>query len=377
MQNQRLLSVFAVVAGISLSVSAFAEDENMLSGMFSASLKIVPLGNVTQVQYKPALINYPNTVDLTSEYSVDGTNYTPFDNPITGSNSSETFKTYIRTKSLAPTVTTASARVGANSSAPTMSIALSTNGQLDISALSVAEIHPSKANDDDSNPDNDKVLIPVSLTIKDGRATGDAYTYSFKYKNDNNAWAAATVGEVPTCGRGQALAYMNVIFINCSQVTNGSTEIALYRHGGGQTVQVGDAVTVDLSSICGGQSSSSSSPPEQCTDGIDNDDNGATDCSDSACYSDPACQESSSSYPSTENDCSDSVDNDNNGYTDCNDSACSSDPVCAQSSSSSSSESYSESNCSDAIDNDSNGYTDCADSACSGDYSCSGSSSSY
>mgnify|MGYP001817957386 FL=1 len=66
--------------------------------------------------------------------------------------------------------------------------------------------------------------------------------------------------------------------------------------------------------------------PEICNDGIDNDNDGLTDCNDSAdCSNNSACIAPS---PETEI-CHDGIDNDNDGLTDCNDSAdCSSNLVC-------------------------------------------------
>lgn len=53
---------------------------------------------------------------------------------------------------------------------------------------------------------------------------------------------------------------------------------------------------------------------KNCSDGIDNDNNGATDCDDARCQTSPACQE--------DGNCGDGIDNDDNGLADCDDEAC-------------------------------------------------------
>jgi hypothetical protein len=88
-----------------------------------------------------------------------------------------------------------------------------------------------------------------------------------------------------------------------------------------------------------------------CNDGIDNDQDGATDCDDSDCATDPVCL--------PESICNDGIDNDQDGATDCDDSDCATDPVCLP-----------ESICNDGIDNDQDGATDCDDSDCATDPVC-------
>jgi len=85
---------------------------------------------------------------------------------------------------------------------------------------------------------------------------------------------------------------------------------------------------------------------EICDDFMDNDCDGFTNCSDTDCANDPACQEI----------CDDGIDNDQDGFTDCSDSDC---PACLP-----------ETDCSDGVDNDSDGYSDCDDSDCAADPAC-------
>ena len=60
-----------------------------------------------------------------------------------------------------------------------------------------------------------------------------------------------------------------------------------------------------------------------CTDALDNDGDGQTDCDDNDCAADPAC------VPPPETICDDGNDNDGDGQTDCFDTDCAADPVCA------------------------------------------------
>ena len=62
-------------------------------------------------------------------------------------------------------------------------------------------------------------------------------------------------------------------------------------------------------------------PVEDCSDSVDNDDDGLSDCDDPDCDNQPPCAQ-------TETDCSDCIDNDGNGLRDCDDSSCSDDTAC-------------------------------------------------
>jgi len=84
-----------------------------------------------------------------------------------------------------------------------------------------------------------------------------------------------------------------------------------------------------------------------CSDGVDNDSDGQTDCADLGCTSDPACV-----GPSPEV-CVGGIDEDGDGLVDCVDPDCAGDPACPSSE-----------NCSDGVDNDSDGFVDCQDLDC-------------
>jgi hypothetical protein len=94
-----------------------------------------------------------------------------------------------------------------------------------------------------------------------------------------------------------------------------------------------------------------SGAPEDCTDGIDNDGDGAIDCADSDCAGTPGC---------VSEVCTDGVDNDGDGRVDCADSDCAVDPACVGEI------------CTNGIDDDGDGLVDCADTECSLLPACSG-----
>ncbi len=89
-----------------------------------------------------------------------------------------------------------------------------------------------------------------------------------------------------------------------------------------------------------------------CTDGLDNDNDGSSDCSDSDCSTVAACDESS-----VANGCTDGADNDSDGATDCDDADCASVVACNEFLAGANA-------CSDGTDNDGDQLTDCQDPNC-------------
>jgi hypothetical protein len=89
-------------------------------------------------------------------------------------------------------------------------------------------------------------------------------------------------------------------------------------------------------------------PPENCTNGTDDDFDGAADCADSDCAAQPQC---------TPEICNNGSDDNANGQTDCADAQCANSNLCIE-------------NCTDTIDNDGDGQIDCADAGCAGDANC-------
>lgn len=94
-----------------------------------------------------------------------------------------------------------------------------------------------------------------------------------------------------------------------------------------------------------------------CTDRIDNDRDGRTDCADTDCAGNVACI-----VPATETNCTDRIDNDRDGAVDCADSNCAGTAACAVPTS--------ETSCTDVVDNDRDGAIDCADPDCDADPAC-------
>ena len=92
---------------------------------------------------------------------------------------------------------------------------------------------------------------------------------------------------------------------------------------------------------------------EICNNNIDDNSNGQTDCSDSACTASAICQ------PQIEI-CTNSIDDDSDGLIDCADSTCTGASVCA----------VTTEICTNSIDDNNNGQTDCADVACFGVLAC-------
>lgn len=91
---------------------------------------------------------------------------------------------------------------------------------------------------------------------------------------------------------------------------------------------------------------------ESCANGIDDDDDGATDCEDTAdCKLFPGC-------PMLEV-CDDEVDNDGDGYADCKDVGCVGHIACPDTEV-----------CDDSVDNDADGLTDCDDNLCAAAPNC-------
>ena len=88
-----------------------------------------------------------------------------------------------------------------------------------------------------------------------------------------------------------------------------------------------------------------------CTDGVDNDGDGTTDCGDADCFTDPACI--------SPEICFNGVDDDRDGATDCDDTDCFGFPTCGE-----------PEICDNGEDDDLDGAIDCADADCSDSPAC-------
>lgn len=97
---------------------------------------------------------------------------------------------------------------------------------------------------------------------------------------------------------------------------------------------------------CTGTASCQPLPPEVCTDGLDNDGNTLTDCDDPVCIGTGSCESPVAEI------CNDAIDNNGDSLLDCEDPLCSTATYCLPE------------NCNDDIDNNSDGLTDCEDPVC-------------
>lgn len=88
-----------------------------------------------------------------------------------------------------------------------------------------------------------------------------------------------------------------------------------------------------------------------CIDGVDNDDDGYTDCEDPECWTASHC---------TGEDCFNGIDDDEDGFIDCEDPECFSDPNCVTT----------WEDCENSIDDDGDGWVDCDDPDCEGSFLC-------
>ncbi len=126
------------------------------------------------------------------------------------------------------------------------------------------------------------------------------------------------------------------------------------------TMLLGLVAVAALMGLAAGCSDDSGTAKETlCTDRVDNDGDGKTDCADSDCAHNAAC-----TNPTTETNCSNNIDDDNDGSTDCADADCANDPACANPTT--------ETNCSNNVDDDNDGFTDCSDTDCANDPACQG-----
>jgi len=174
----------------------------------------------------------------------------------------------------------------------------------------------------------------------------------------------------------------------CTHDTSGCTQTAENCTNGVDDDGDGaiDCNDLDCSShvACGGS-------PENCTNGVDDDQDGYTDCDDQAdCASDPSCQTTTGEIcdngidddgmwgcdcmdlmcalgfqclfltPASETNCTDGQDDDLDCLVDCADDDCATDAACGGL----------VEICDNGIDDDSDGDTDCDDSDCAGHASC-------
>ncbi|MBP9850911.1 MAG: DUF11 domain-containing protein, partial [Candidatus Peribacteraceae bacterium] len=105
-------------------------------------------------------------------------------------------------------------------------------------------------------------------------------------------------------------------------------------------------------------------PKAQCQDGLDNDGDGKTDIADPRCHTDNNASNPNSfnpqdndEFPADVTQCNDGIDNDNDGATDLQDFSCQNNPNDTD-------ETNPKAQCQDGLDNDGDGKTDIADPRC-------------
>ncbi|MEQ1504785.1 MAG: M4 family metallopeptidase [Myxococcota bacterium] len=109
----------------------------------------------------------------------------------------------------------------------------------------------------------------------------------------------------------------------CRPYTSGNAEECVFTPPQAGTYYVMLHAYAAYSGVTLTASKSGGGAVEVCTDGIDNDADGAIDCADSNCTGNPSC--------AVAEVCTDGIDNDGDGAIDCADSNCSTAPTCASS----------------------------------------------
>jgi Zn-dependent metalloprotease len=207
------------------------------------------------------------------------------------------------------------------------------------------------------------VAAPPNYTVIDTKpnlsgATGASLNYSFA-TNGATAMKFVTSG-----GTGDSDIYVRfgaaptLTTYDCRPYTSTTNETCEFNPAQSGTYYVmiqGYAAFSGVTLTTSAANAGGPSTETSCTDGIDNDGDGAVDCADSDCVGNAAC------VPTTETNCSDGVDNDSDGAIDCADSDCVGKPVCLPAT---------ETSCTDGVDNDGDGAIDCADSDCAGNAAC-------
>jgi len=178
--------------------------------------------------------------------------------------------------------------------------------------------------------------------------SGPEYTFEFSATTTEEVTAVLTVA-----GHGN----LDVFVLDGDEECDGTACLAYGASTVHWTANSGQDYLIVVDGYAGGQDNfslellcPSGGSGENCFNGIDDDGDGLTDCSDPDCSSDPSC---------VDEDCNNNIDDDGDGYVDCDDTECWNESSCDGE------------DCSNGIDDNLNGLIDCADPDCFGFPTCS------
>jgi Zn-dependent metalloprotease len=168
-------------------------------------------------------------------------------------------------------------------------------------------------------------FTPFDTRTNLSAATGSALNYQFVTPTGAQAVSFTISG-----GSGDADLYVRhgsaptTTTYHCRPYLNGNNESCVFNPAlaGTYHVMLRAYSTFSGVTLTAASAGGSAPTPENCTDSVDNDGDGAIDCADSECASSSAC----STDPEV---CDDGLDNDADGATDCDDSECDTDAACA------------------------------------------------
>ncbi len=159
-------------------------------------------------------------------------------------------------------------------------------------------------------------------------------------------------------------------FKKCLLVTLSSIGVSCFVSGCGDHVtnyygefgsssEEGNGSEEDNPSVVVDKTDKTENTEARCSDGIDNDNSGKSDCDDPNCTAFLFCAKAEEGKENTLDACKDSKDNDGDGKIDCDDEECQAFAICAVSE-----DENTAARCQDGLDNDKNGKIDCDDAEC-------------
>ena len=157
----------------------------------------------------------------------------------------------------------------------------------------------------------------------------------------------------------------------------GALDAGVVSDAGGSDTLAADSAAADAATTDAGASTDgwvdsggvvSENTNTLCDDGVDNDNDGKTDCDDLSCslgIGVTVCEPVRTNTETTDATCKDGKDNDNDGKTDCDDPDCKDSTLVTVCDVTTTGKEDNDVACQDGKDNDNNGYTDCNDFGCS------------